>query len=124
MRHPDDAIGTVMCDAPIAIQSNHTPMSAAVGEVESRPKARGHGVVADWIGMTLARWGGARNQLGVHEVVHIFTVLAVLPGEALLDGPRGGEVGNAAVPERQDHELRFYMGQEKNSEVYDVKSNL
>lgn len=52
-------------------------------------KARGHSAVGSWITVDLVSKVGARDQFGVHEVVHIFTVLAVLSGEALLDGPRG-----------------------------------
>lgn len=71
-------------------------MSGTVSKMEGRPKARGHSVVGNWIRVTLA--GRARDQFGIHEVVHILTVLAVLPGDALLDGPCGREVRDAAIP--------------------------
>lgn len=54
-------------------------MSATVSKMEGRSKARGHRVVANWIRVNLTRWGRARDQFGIHEVVHVFTVLAVLP---------------------------------------------
>lgn len=79
-------------------------MSATVGEMEGRSKARGHGAVGDWIRMYVAGRGGAGHQLGIHEVVHILTVLAVLPGEALLNGPRGGQVRDTAIPRKREEE--------------------
>lgn len=77
-------------------------MCAAVSKMEGRPKAGGHGAARDWIGVTLARWGRARDQFGVHEVVHILAVLAVLPREALLDGACGREVRDAAIPRQRE----------------------
>ena len=79
-------------------------MSATVSKMEGRSKARGHSVVGNCIRVNLAGRGGARDQLGIHEVVHVLTVLAVLPGEALLDGPCGGEVRDAAVPRKRGEE--------------------
>lgn len=61
-------------------------------------------MVGNWIRVNLAGWGGARDQFGIHEVVHILTVLAVLPGEALLDGPCGREIGDTAIPRRREYE--------------------
>lgn len=89
MGQSDDAVGTVMCNAPIVIQCDQAPMSATVSKMERRSKARDHGVFGNRDRVNLAGWVGARHQFGIHEVVHILTVLAVLPGQALLDGPCG-----------------------------------
>lgn len=89
MGQSDDAVGTVMCNAPIVIQCDQAPMSATVSKMERRSKPRDHGVFGNWDRVNLAGWVGARHQFGIHEVVHILTVLAVLPGQALLDGPCG-----------------------------------
>lgn len=51
--------------------------------------------------MTLTR-GRARDKFGIHEVVHILTVLAILPGEALLYGPCGREVRDTAIPGKRE----------------------
>lgn len=75
--------------------------------MEGRSKARDHSVVGNSIRVNLTRWGGARDQFSVHEIVHIFTVLAVLPGEALLNGPCGGEVGDAAIPGEREYKNTF-----------------
>lgn len=77
-------------------------MSATVGKMEGRSKARGYSVVGNWIRMNLAGWGRARYQFGIHEVVHILTVLAVLPGEDLLNGPCGREVRDTAIPRKRE----------------------
>ncbi len=77
-------------------------MSATVSKMQGRSKARGHSVVANWIRVNLTGWGRARDQLGIHEVVHILTVLAVLPGEALLDRPSGREVRDIAIPRKRE----------------------
>lgn len=103
MGQPEDAVGTVMGDAPVAIQRDQTAMSAAVSEMEGRPEARGHDAVCHWIGVAIAGWGGARDQFGIHEVVHILTVLAVLPGEAFLNGPCGREVRDTAFPRNRNN---------------------
>lgn len=57
--------------------------------------------------MLLVRRGGARNQFVIHEVVHVFTVLPVLPGQPLLDGPRRGEVQNTPGPGEMRGEYRM-----------------
>lgn len=59
--------------------------------------------------MNLAGWVGARDEFGIHEVVHVLTVLAVLPGQALLDGPCGREVGDAAIPKKRKYG-EIYVG--------------
>ena len=69
--------------------------------MEGRSIAGGHSAAGNWDGVTLAGRGGARDQLGIHEVVHILAVLAVLPREALLDGPCGREVGDTAIPGKE-----------------------
>lgn len=98
MGQSDDTVCTMMPNFPIAIYCNQTPMSATVSKMEGRSKARGHSTVGNWIRMTLTRRGRARDQLSVHEVVHILTVLAALPREALLNGSCGREVRNTAIP--------------------------
>lgn len=77
-------------------------MSATVCKMEGGSIAGGHSVANQWIRVTAARWGRARDQFCIHEVVHILAVLAVLPGEALLDGPCGGEVRDTAIPRKRE----------------------
>jgi len=79
-----------------------------VSKMEGRSKARSYSAIGNWIRMTLSRWRRARNQFGVHEVVHILTVLAILPGEVLLDGPRGREVGDTAIPGKTQEKKKVY----------------
>lgn len=85
-------------------------MSATVSKMEGRSKDRGHSVVGNWVRVSIAGWGRARHQFGVHKVVHILTVLAVLPGEGLLNGPCGREVRDTAFPRE---ELEEAIGEEK-----------
>lgn len=59
-------------------------------------------MVGNWVGVDLA--GGAGDQFSIHEVVHVFTVLAVLPGEGLLDGSCGREVGDTAIPKEESEQ--------------------
>jgi len=79
-------------------------MSATVSKLEGRSKAWGHNVVGNWIRLTIAGRGRARDQLGIHEVVHVLTVLAVLPGDALLNGPCRREVRDTAIPKNTEQE--------------------
>lgn len=96
---PDHAVGAVVRDAAVVVQRDHAAMSAAGGQVEGRAEGRHGRPVAGRIGVELAAGRrGPGDQLGVHEVVHVLAVLAVLPGHGLLDGPRGGQAGDAAVP--------------------------
>lgn len=77
-------------------------MSATVCKVQGRPKARGYSAVANCLRVSFSGWGGDRDQFGVHEVVHVLTVLTLLSRQALLDGPCGREVGDAAIPGQRE----------------------
>ena len=70
--------------------------------MEGGSKAWGRRVVGEGVRVNIAGWGGAGDQFGVHEIVHVLAVLAVLPGEALLNGPRGGEVRDTALPTSEE----------------------
>lgn len=59
-------------------------------------------MVADEVRVAITRGGRARDQLGIHEVVHILAVLAVLPGQPLLDGSCGREVGDSTIPGKME----------------------
>lgn len=41
--------------------------------------------------------GGLRGQLAVHHVVHVLAILAVLPGQTLLNRPGGGQMRSIPV---------------------------
>lgn len=75
--------------------------------MEGRSEARGYSVAGNWIRVTLPRWGRARHQFGIHEVVHILAVLAVLPREAFLDGPCGREVRDTAIPRKRKEKKKI-----------------
>lgn len=53
-------------------------MSATVSKVQGRSKARDYSAVANGIRVSFNGWGGDRDQFGVHEVVHVLTVLTLL----------------------------------------------
>lgn len=76
-------------------------MSATVSKVQGRSKARDYSAVANGIRVSFNGWGGDRDQFGVHEVVHVLTVLTLLSRQALLDGPCGREVGDTAIPRQR-----------------------
>lgn len=105
---PDHAVGAVVSDVPVAVQRDQAPVSGAVGEVEGRPE---DGAVGDRV---RGRSGGG-HQFGVHEIVHVLAVLAVLPGKNLLDGPRGREVRDTAIPRTRDMRLTSEEKQKKSN---------
>lgn len=117
VRKPDDAVGPVVRYAPVIVQRDHAAVSAAVGDVEGGAEGRHAGVVAGWVGVDLAGRCGAGDQLGVHEVVHVLAVLAVLPGQRLLDGPCGGQVGDAAVPGKESRETVRNVGKKTQEKL-------
>lgn len=110
VRQPDDAVSAVVRYAPVVVQRDHAAMSAAVGDVEGGAEGGHTSVVAGWVGVDLAGRRGAGDQFGVHEVVHVLAVLAVLPSQRLLDGPCGGQVGDAAIPGKESGETVRNMG--------------
>lgn len=52
MRQPDDTVGTVMSDVPVAVERDKTPVSATVCEMKGRSIAGGSSVTGNLIRMT------------------------------------------------------------------------
>lgn len=91
------AVGTVMSNVSIVIYGDQTSTSATISEVEGRAIAGGHLDVGNQIGMIITWWAGSRDQFGVHKVVHVLAVLAVMSRDSFLDGPCCGKVWEAAI---------------------------
>lgn len=85
--------------------------------MQGRSVGRGRSVVGNWIRVDLA--GRARDQFSIHEVVHVLAVLAVLPGEGLLDGSCGREVGDTAIPRAMESE-QVIGDRKKNVDMVDI----